>query len=157
MHTRNTKHWVVLTWVAAGLLGLAGCGNDTFVSTTELKGANEVPAVTTSASGTANATLDGDTLTVTGNYSGLSSALHEVSGSAAHVHQAATGENGPILFNLTVTPSAADSRNGTFNGSKNLNDTEKQAFKDGLLYVNVHTEANQSGEIRGQFSLVKAE
>lgn len=152
MHMRDTKRWAVLTWVAAGLL-MAGCGSSS-ISTTELKGSNEVPPVTsTSASGTANATLDGDELTVSGTFSGLSSALHEVSGSAAHVHQAAPGANGDIVFNLTVTP-GADAKSGSFSGSKTLNDTQQKAFKDGLFYVNIHTDNNPTGEIRGQFGTI---
>jgi hypothetical protein len=151
MHIRDTKRWAVLTSMVAGLL-LASCGGSS-VSTTQLQGTNEVPPTSSSATGTATATLDGDDLTVTGSFSGLSSALHEVSGSAAHVHQAAAGQNGDIVFNLDVTP-GADSRSGTFSGKKTLNDTQKTAFKDGLFYVNIHSENFPMGEIRGQFSNV---
>jgi hypothetical protein len=151
MHIRDTKRLAVLTSMVAGLL-LAGCGGAS-VSTTQLQSTNEVPSTSSSATGTATATLDGDDLTVTGSFSGLSSALHEVSGSGAHVHQAAAGQNGDIVFNLDVTP-GADSRSGAFSGKKTLNDTQKTAFKDGLFYVNIHSENFPMGEIRGQFSNV---
>jgi hypothetical protein len=151
MHTRDTKRWAVLALLGAGLLGMAGCGKSS-VSSTQLTGANEVPPVTTSASGTANATLDGDELSVNGTYSGLSSDLHEVSGSAAHVHNAPPGENGGIVFNLTVNAS-----NMSFSGTKKLTDAEKDAFKAGRFYVNVHTADHEGGEIRGQFSSIKEE
>jgi CHRD domain len=146
MHRHDTKRWAMLALLGAGLLGMTGCGKSS-VSTTTLSGANEVPAVTTTATGTANATLDGDELTVNGTFGGLSSALHEVSGSAAHVHNAPPGENGGIVFNLTVNAS-----NGSFSGSKKLTDAEKDAFEAGRFYVNVHTENHQMGEIRGQFT-----
>lgn len=146
MHRHDTKRWAVLALLGAGLLGMTGCGKSS-VSTTTLSGANEVPPVTTSATGTANATLDGDELTVNGTYGGLSSDLFEVSGSAAHVHNAPAGQNGPIVFSLTVNAS-----NGSFSGSKKLTDSEKDAFEAGNFYVNIHTANNNGGELRGQFS-----
>jgi hypothetical protein len=154
MHARNTNRWAVLTLVGAGLLTLAGCGSDKYVATTQLTGANEAPSpVTTNATGTATAMLDGDTLTVTGSFNGLGSDLHVVSGSSAHVHKGAQGTAGAIVFNLTTT--STDQRNGTFTGTKELSGDEQEDFKNGLYYVNVHTATNQSGEIRGQFIPLK--
>lgn len=144
MHRHDTKRWAVLALLGAGLLGMTGCGK-TSISTTTLLGENEVPPVTTSATGTANATLDGDELTVEGTYAGLSSALHQVSGSAAHVHNAPAGQKGGIVFNLNIS-------NGSFSGSKTLTDAEKDAFEAGNFYVNIHTMNNMEGEIRGQFT-----
>src|SRR3712207_5368415 len=92
-------------------LWLVGCGNATAEET--LTGAQEVPAVTTSATGTVTAELDDATLTVSGSFSGLSSDLTPVAGSPGHVHRAPRGENGPIAFNLNVTANA-DNRSGTF-------------------------------------------
>lgn len=150
MHTRDTKRWAMLSLVGAGLLMLAGCGSSKFVATSQLTGSAEAPTpVTTSAGGTATATLDGDELTVTGGFNGLQSNLMMTSGSSAHVHRGASGTAGPIVFNLTVT--STDERNGTFTGTKSLNDEEQKDFKNGLYYVNVHTANNPSGEIRGQF------
>ncbi|WP_257457600.1 CHRD domain-containing protein [Archangium lipolyticum] len=150
MHARNTNRWAALTLVGAGLLALAGCGSDKYVATAQLTGANEAPnPVTTNGAGTATATLDGDTLTVTGGFNGLGSDLFEVSGSPAHVHRGATGTAGPVVFPLVIT--STDKRNGTFTATKELSDDEQEEFKNGLYYVNVHTAANQTGEIRGQF------
>jgi hypothetical protein len=156
MHMRYTMRWgAVLSLVGAGLLALAGCGEDKLVATTQLSGANENPPVTaTSATGTATATLDGDELTVNGTFSNLSSDLQEVSGSAAHVHQAPVGQNGPIVFNLTVTV-GADNRTGSYTGTKTLSPDEQDAFKAGEFYVNVHSVNYMGGEIRGQFSSPK--
>jgi len=137
----------VLAAVAAGLLLLTGCGSDKAEAT--LTGAEEVPAVTTSATGNVTAELDGDDLKVDGTFSGLSSDLAPVAGSAAHVHKAEKGVSGPILFNLNVTPNA-DGRSGTFSATATLSDADKDAFRDGLLYVNVHTTNNPGGEIRAQ-------
>lgn len=151
MHTRDTKRWTVLGVLGAGLLALAGCGAKSYVATTQLSGANEVPAVTTNATGIATATLEGDKLTVTGTFSGLQSNLQVAPGtmSAAHVHQGAQGTTGAPILDLTITTS--DQRNGSYTGTKDLTDEQQEAFKDGLLYVNVHTVNNPGGEIRGQF------
>jgi CHRD domain-containing protein len=155
MHTRDMKRWTVLAWATAGLL-MAGCGNDTYVATTQLAGGNEAPTpVSTSATGVATATLDGDELSVTGTFSGLDSPLHEVSGSAAHVHIGDVGVAGDIVFNLTTTTTGTDSRTGSFAGKMDLNDDQQTAFKSGRLYVNVHSENHPMGEIRGQFVPVK--
>ncbi len=155
MRTQDTKRWAVRTLVGAGLLVLAGCGGDRYVAVTSLSGSAEVPPVTTSAQGTVTATLEGNTLTLSGGFNGLQSDLFEVNGSAAHVHNGAAGTNGSILFNLTVTTN--DKRNGSLSGSKELSKEEQEAFKTQRLYVNIHTQNNQAGEIRGQFQPLKEE
>ncbi|QSQ27228.1 CHRD domain-containing protein [Pyxidicoccus parkwayensis] len=132
--------------LVACALWLAGCGDKKANAT--LSGAQEVPPTTTDATGTVTAELDGDELKVAGSFTNLSSALFPVSGSAAHVHNAARGQNGPILFNLEIT--STDDLNGVFSGSKTLNSDEKDAFENGNLYVNVHTVNFNGGEIRGQ-------
>ena len=149
MHMRDTKRSAMLSLVGAGLLMLVGCGGTKYEAFTTLTGANEPTPVTTNANGASTATLDGDTLTVTGTFTALSSDLVDISGTSAHVHRGAAGTSGPVFFNLTVT--STDKRNGSFNGTKKLNEEEQQDFKNGLLYVNVHTTTNQGGEIRGQF------
>lgn len=139
----------MLSLVGVGLLTLVGCGS-TYVATSQLSGTNEAPnPVTTSAAGTATATLDGNDLVVTGGFNGLQSDLMDVAGSSAHVHKGAAGTAGPVIFALTVT--STDKRNGTFTGTKSLTSEEQTDFRNGLYYVNVHTTANQGGEIRGQF------
>jgi hypothetical protein len=64
----------------------------------------------------------------------------------AHVHLGAAGENGPVIIKLTqgadgVWSVPADTK---------LTDDQYTAFMAGKLYVNVHSAANKSGEIRGQ-------
>lgn len=132
--------------LVACALWLTGCGNTEAEAT--LSGAQEVPPTTTNASGTATAELDGDELKIAGSFTNLSSALFPVSGSAAHIHNAPAGENGPIVFNLEIT--STDNINGVFAGTKTLTDEEKDAFKDGNLYVNIHSVNFNGGEIRGQ-------
>src|SRR5262249_10301974 len=69
-----------------------------------------------------------------------------VNGTAAHVHQGAPGENGPVI--VTLIKQTADVwtvPNGTV-----LTDAQYQAYVAGNLYVNVHTDANKGGEFRAQ-------
>ena len=152
MHTRYTMRQTVVIGGVLGL-GLVGCGGKTEISTCQLAGTNEVPPVTTTAAGEANATLDGSNLTVKGSFSGLQSDLYEVSGSAAHVHQGAIGVSGAIVFNLDIT--TTDHRSGTFTGIKSLSADEQKTFKAGGFYVNVHSQNSTMGEIRCQFDRVQ--
>ena len=127
----------------AAVLALAACGGPTYLAT--LSGGAEVPAVTTSATGSFTGTLDGTKLDVTGNYSGLSGAA-----SAAHIHGPADAQNtGPVLCTLTVTESAT-AGTGTLGGEcTTLTVTD---LNNGQYYVNVHTAAHGGGEIRGQIA-----
>ena len=113
-----------------------------------LSGTQEVPAVETAATGTATSSLEGSTLMVTGEFSGLSSPLVEIAGSGGHVHQAATGANGDVIYPLVLT--SADRLSGTFNLTTELTPEQVTAYNAGELYVNLHTEMNQGGELRGQ-------
>ena len=105
-----------------------------------LSGSQQVPPVTTSASGSGTITIGADkavsgSVTTTG-----------VAAIAAHIHQAAAGQNGPVIIPLTKT---ADNVWSVPAGAK-LTDEQFTAFKAGNLYVNVHSAANKGGEIRGQ-------
>lgn len=113
-----------------------------------LSGAQEVPAVETAATGTATSTLTGTMLMVAGEFSGLSSPLMEVAGTPGHVHQAPAGENGDVVFPLTV--SSADGMSGTFSLSTELTPEQLAAYNAGELYLNFHTEMHGGGELRGQ-------
>ncbi|WP_395853952.1 CHRD domain-containing protein [Cystobacter fuscus] len=150
MNMRYTMRQAVRMLVGVGLVGLVGCGGAPYVATAQLSGANEAPAVNTSATGVATAELDGSELKVTGTFSGLLSDLHEVSGSSVHIHQGAPSVAGGIVFGLQVT-TGTDLRIGSFSGTRKLSSEEQEAFKAGQFYVNVHTVNNPGGEIRGQF------
>lgn len=78
------------------------------------------------------------TLTLNGQFAGLTGAPV-----AAHVHRAAVGVNGPIVFPLTI---AGPTLTATFTPST----AQLADLRAGLWYVNVHTPAFGGGEIRGQ-------
>lgn len=123
--------------IAAAVV-LVACGGPTFTAT--LSGANEVPPVTTSATGTVTATLDGTALSLSGSFSGLSG-----NPTAAHIHSGDAGSNGPVIVALNVD-------GGTLGLTHTLTAEQVTALTEGRVYVNVHTAANAGGEIRGQLN-----
>jgi hypothetical protein len=105
-----------------------------------LTGTEETPPVTTTASGTGTIKIAADK-----SISGMIKTTG-IEGTMAHVHLGAAGENGPVIIKLTqgadgVWSVPADTK---------LTDDQYTAFMAGKLYVNVHSAANKSGEIRGQ-------
>ncbi len=106
-----------------------------------LSGAQEVPALSNpGSSGGATVTLNGNTLTVDGSYSGFTATM-------AHVHgPAAAGSNASVVNGVMLNISVA----GKFTGQLTLTDAQVTQFKNGLYYLNVHSAANSGGEIRGQ-------
>ena len=97
-------------------------------------------ARTMSGSGEARATLTGSSLMITGTFGGLSSPA-----TVAHIHQAPPARRGPVAFTLEVTTGT----NGEITGSLELNDVQRQALRNSEYYVQIHTENNTGGEIRG--------
>ncbi len=125
-----------------------------------LEEAQQVVAIEdTDSEGTFNAVLTGNSLVITGEFSDLTSDL-KITGevdsegnpaSAIHVHMGIPGENGDIVRNLTVTENEDGSKG--FIGTFDLNDSELAAALEDGLYVNLHTEDNPTGELRGQIEL----
>lgn len=111
---------------------------------TDLDGDQEVPVVSTDAYGvgTFNLTNVLNTLEVNVMVSGLSGPI-----TGAHLHNAVMGENGDVIQDLTPMIKGNQIQ-GTVNATDYL-----EALKAGEIYINVHTEENPAGEIRGQLML----
>jgi hypothetical protein len=132
----------VLATIAAAVFSVAAYSGMAFGEQVYvlLSGAQEVPAVKTSASGNGTITINAD-MTVSGSIT-----TAEIVGTAAHIHSAAAGKNGPVAVALTKS---GDNTWSVPAGAK-LTDAQYQAYKAGELYVNVHSADNKGGEIRGQ-------
>jgi CHRD domain/Bacterial Ig domain len=112
---------------------------------THLTGSQEVPAVTTTASARATTTVNLTTsrLTTHVNTTGLSTSTD------AHIHTGARAVAGAVAIALTldVTTQRWSAANVL------LTAAQLSAWRNGTLYVNVHTPANPTGEVRGQLEL----
>ena len=120
----------------AGYAGPA-CGQEIKVA---LSGAQEVPPVTTSASGTGTITVTADK-SISGN-----ATVAGLEVTAAHIHEAPAGKNGPIVIPLTKTSDNV----WTVPAGAKLTDAQYESYKAGHLYFNIHSAAFKAGEIRGQ-------
>jgi hypothetical protein len=123
---------------AAGVAGAA-----TLHFATALKGADEVPANTTTGTGQVSATLDTATKTLTYKvtYSGLTG-----SATMAHFHgPAAPGVNAPVVVPVPTSALASPMA-----GTATLDDGQIADLRAGKWYFNIHTAAHPGGEIRGQ-------
>lgn len=124
-----------------GALFLGGLGAALSADlTVKLAGDQEVPAVTTSATGTGTIVIKPDK-SVSGSITTVG-----LAGTMAHIHLAPAGTNGPPIITLVKT---SENIWSVPDGSK-LTDDQFKSFKEGNLYVNVHSAAHPGGEIRTQ-------
>jgi hypothetical protein len=135
--------------LGAALIALAGCATyqehapawmpGSGAMKVSLSGAEEVPPVNTNATGSGSFRVAAD-----GSISG-SISTKGVQGTAAHIHQAAKGVNGPVIVPLTKNGDTYSVPEG-----RKLTEAQMQALKSGSLYVNVHSDRYKGGEIRAQ-------
>lgn len=117
---------------------------ETFACTASLDGSQEVPPVETEGAGSATLTFDSETSELSWEieFSGLSG-----NATAAHFHgPAAEGANAGVQVNIGEVSGLSS----PMVGNTTLTADQATALQAGELYINVHTEANPDGEIRGQ-------
>ncbi|MEO5674710.1 MAG: CHRD domain-containing protein [Chitinophagales bacterium] len=112
-----------------------------YAFTADMNGSQEVPSVTTSAYGLGVFYLYQDSSTISFRIivQGLSDTI-----TGAHLHIGAPGVSGPVIVDLTamITGNVIE---GEIDSLTFLAD-----LLAGNIYVNVHTDSNPGGEIRGQ-------
>lgn len=127
-----------------------------------LVGSQEVPPVTTAATGNSEFTLSrtNDTLYVNITVNNLTNVRF------GHFHTGAFGVNGAVVAFLVDPPTLTGAQNGRigkqFITAANLSGTLAgqplsaliTQMRAGGIYVNLHTDANPGGELRGQIALV---
>ncbi len=148
------------------VLAMAGCGGGggttavappTTTATTltaVLRSSQEIPPTTSTATGTATVTVDAarTTIIVTLDTTGLTNVT------ASHIHFGKAGESGGVMFSLFAAPATFSSPlTKTLTSADFTATTGASTFADavqailaGNAYINVHTQANLGGEIRGQ-------
>jgi hypothetical protein len=155
-YTTIATMFVIFTALALSPYGLTSLafaqGPPTIV--VNLTGNEEVPPVQTEATGIAEFIPMGmDSV----DYSVNATNIQGVT--AGHIHLGAKGENGPVVVTLFKydTPMNEVSENGTITADKLEGPLVGKQISDlataggnGTLYVNIHTEQNPNGEIRGQ-------
>jgi hypothetical protein len=132
--------------------------NQKFTAT--LSGQDEVPPTNSQATGMAEFIVMGDSVGYTVNASNMQGVT------AGHIHSGKQGENGPVVVTLfkNDSPSNEVSENGSITpdklegpmAGKQLTDLAS-TMSNGDTYVNIHTEQNPNGEIRGQLMSASAE
>ncbi len=155
MHVSSGKARLVSICIATSVAMLAGCagteqgmnhgasqgmrGGMDHSMHLSLTGASEVPPVGTQASGMGMIAVGVDR-SISGKIMTMG-----LDGTMAHIHQAAAGQNGPVIITLEKSGSQWLVPSGAI-----LTEAQYAAYKEGNLYVNVHTEANKGGEVRAQ-------
>jgi hypothetical protein len=139
------KRLVLKLGLGIAVLALAACSSMpswmpfSGATSVKLSGAQEVPPAVTSGSGSGSFRIAED-----GSISG-SVTTTGVQGTMAHIHIAATGQNGPVIVPLTKNGDTYSVPEG-----RKLTEAQMQAFKAGNLYVNVHSATYKGGEVRAQ-------
>lgn len=129
----------VATSAGCGMMGGGSSGGKAV--NVSLSGAEEVPPASTAASGKGSFTVGAD-----GAVSG-SVSTSGVQGTMAHIHRGARGQNGPVVVPLTKSGDTYTAPAGA-----KLSEADQQAFREGRLYVNVHSDRYKGGEVRGQLN-----
>ena len=124
--------------------------------TTQMSGGEEVPSVSTTSTGTAEFDLGSGGIDYQVSVTGVSNVT------SVSINSGNVGENGPVIVTLFRPNATADLANdveaeGTITAAdlegamqgKEISDLVS-AMSNGGTYVNVHTQANPDGEIRGQ-------
>lgn len=123
-----------------------------------LSGQQEVPPVDTQATGAAEflpVLPNNETIDFSVNATGIEGVT------AGHIHSGIQGENGPVVVTLFQFDPAQNevSEQGTITADMLAGPMEGMsisdllaAMKNASTYVNIHTEQNPDGEIRGQIT-----
>ncbi|MDR9415812.1 MAG: CHRD domain-containing protein [Gracilimonas sp.] len=142
---------LIVTVLGILMLGFTFSTTAQTVFEAQLSGSNEVPAITSMATGEVTATLNGNELTVEGSFDNLSSPVATDIAGGAHLHAGMAGQNGGVIFPLSITANGETA--GTFEAANNsftLSDGQVDTLMMRGIYVNIHSENYTGGELRGQ-------
>jgi len=136
---KSKKVMRVAGWSFAVALAFASAGALAETMNVKLTGEQEVPPIQGSESGSGTVTINDD---------GSVSANITASGftpTAAHIHEGKPGTIGKVIVPFTKEGDSFKAPPGA-----KLTPDQMKAFKDGDLYVNIHSAAHPIGEVRAQ-------
>ncbi|WP_143870868.1 CHRD domain-containing protein [Catenovulum sediminis] len=154
LNNMKTSQWLKLLFVSTLLAMVTACKvtvstddddeehHDYVVLEVKLDGKQEVPMVMTDAWGWGEIKVDIEDNMVKGMID-----TYDIDATAAHIHLGFAGENGGVAVALDMS---SDKAGMWVVPDTMLSDEEIDMILDGGAYINVHTEAHPSGEIRGQ-------
>jgi hypothetical protein len=116
---------------------------DLLLANATLTGANEVPAVTTTATGSASGSYN-----KTSKILNLNVTYAGVTPTVGHIHNGASGVAGPVIYPFTIAASPF-----TYVSPLALATDQETNLLAGNNYVNLHSTKAPGGEIRGQLAL----
>ena len=139
----STRTMFAAAILAGNLLVAPAAFAETVMLKADLKASNEVPPNDSTATGSAEATFDTVTKALFGHghLFGPERSRHR----RAYARPRRSGKNAGIMlpFNFVLSPIKMQAT---------LTDAQAADLLAGKWYVNVHTEANPGGEIRGQLT-----
>ena len=152
---------LMMVGAAVLVLGVSGTAQAQVVNfTANLSGSNETPApgVTTGAFGNARVALDMATQTISWDID----IFNMPSGTNnAHFHVGGPGVAGPTIINIAFPPGVSNDYrlSGSATSGSLMPRAEQgirswedaiQSLLGGMLYINIHSNNNPGGEVRGQ-------
>ena len=161
MNEKNSLSLFLITASVSSLIFIAMLSTTLIYAQNEvfkakLKGQNEVPPVTTSATGDGKFRVKGDIITSNINITGITNVT------GAHIHAGLKGQNGEPVVDLLKTGKQTKTNGGVIiKGKINASDLQGPMVGKTLqnltvsmsneeVYVNVHTSDHPNGEIRAQ-------
>lgn len=148
----NSYKLFFITVVCAAVLFTSCNNSDTQAfETAQLSGSNEAPPVTTTGSGTVEGNYNTKTKVITLNLKWSLGNPGDTT-TMGHIHKGAAGVSGPVVVPFEGLPSGATDQQFSFT-SQPLTTEQESELKAGDYYVNIHSNTNPGGELRGQLIL----
>lgn len=139
---RLPSYWrlsVALALCAA--LAATAHAQETFIARLTMMPIDEVNRGLVTGEGVASASLDDETLTITGSFTGLQGPA-----TVARLHESLDrGIRGPALYDLTIEAATE----GTFSGEIELTADQIEMVLDGRLYIQIHSTSAPEGNLWG--------
>jgi hypothetical protein len=158
------KKFYICSLIIAVIFLVSGIANADKEFRAELTGDEEVPPVQTETTGKAEFEVDDDSEEIEFELE-IKNAVDILGAVGAHIHCAPKGENGPIIADLAgiirggfegkveISATLTDANIQKTDCGSSIDEVVK-SMEDGDTYVNVHSAANLSGEVRGQIRLI---